>query len=181
MAATTATPLTVEQFLELPEPEGQRFELIRGEVVAMGRGGYAHEKVKANFGRILNAWLAHNPSGEVFTETMFRLDEHNSPITDVSLVLKHRLVPGAEGPLTGAPDLAIEVVSSETASDLESKIDLYLAHGSQCVLAAYPKRRVLRVYDASGFSRKLEQHQVLEGLELLPGFSIPVLAIFEGV
>src|SRR5712692_2857513 len=173
MAATTAALLTVEEFQELPQPEGQRIELIQGEVVSMPVAGYPHERTKANFTSILNGWVAQNPIGVVFAETGFVLDEHDAPIPDVSLVLNDRLVPGSKGPLTGAPDLAIEVVSSETASHLESKIDLYLAHGSRAVLVAYPEQRVLRVYDASGVSRKLESHQVLEGIELLPGFSVP--------
>ncbi len=181
MAATTAALLTVEEFQELPQPEGQRLELIQGEVVSMPVAGYPHEIPKSNFGRILNIWLVDNPIGKVFTETGFVLDEHNAPIPDVSLVLNHRLVPGTKGPLTGAPDLAIEVVSSETASHLETKLDLYLAHGSKAVIVAYPEQRVLRVYDASGVSRKIEPHEVLEGMDLLPGFRVPVSAIFEGV
>ena len=181
MAATTATLLTVDQFQELPEREGERMELIHGEIVSMPVAGYPHEKTKANLSRILITWANINPIGQVFCETGFRLDEHNAPIPDVSLVLNHRLVPGTEGPLSGAPDLAIEVVSSETASHLETKIDLYLAHGSKAVLVAYPKQRVLRVFDASGLARKLECHQILEGIELLPGFTVPVAAVFEGV
>src|SRR5712692_6235399 len=181
MAATTAALLTVEEFQELPQPEGQRIELIQGEVVSMPVAGYPHEKTKANWNRILTRWLIDNPIGEVFVETGFVLDEHNAPIPDVSLVLNHRLVPGTKGPLTGAPDLAIEVVSSETASHLEIKIALYFAHGSKAVIVAYPEQRVLRVYDASGISRKLEPHETLEGIDLLPGFRVPVSAIFEGV
>jgi len=181
MSATTAALLTVEEFLELPEPEGQRIELIGGEVVSMPLAGYPHEKTKANLTRILIRWLIDHPIGEVFVETGFRLDEHNCPIPDVSLVLNHRLIPGAEGLLTGAPDLAIEVVSSEAASHLETKIDLYLAHGSKAVIVAYPRQRVIHVGDTGRGFRRLGQHQVLEGIEPLPGFSVPVSAIFEGV
>jgi hypothetical protein len=47
MGATT-TLVTVREFLELPEPEGQRMELIGGEVVTMGQGGMPHEVTKSN-------------------------------------------------------------------------------------------------------------------------------------
>ena len=179
--SVTATPLTVEAFLELPEPEGQKIELIEGEVVSMGRGGYKHERVKANIGRILNAWLTQHPIGVLFSETMFRLDQHNSPIPDVSFVLQHRVAPGLEGHIQGAPDLAIEVVSSEAASTLERKIDLYLAHGSRAVWVAFPKQRLVRAYDATGASRKLAAEDTLQAPEVLPGFSAPLSAIFEGI
>ncbi len=179
--SVTATPLTVEAFLELPEPEGQKIELIEGEVVSMGRGGYKHERVKANLLALLIAWVRVHPIGTVFSETMFRPDQHNSPIPDVSFVLQTRLSPDLEGHLQGAPDLAIEVVSSESASTLEKKIDLYLAHGSKAVWVAFPKQRLLRAYDATGASRKLAAEDTLQAPELLPGFSVSIGAIFEGI
>ena len=180
MGATT-TALTVEDFLKLPPPEDQRTELIEGEVVAMSYGHYPHEKVKANLIRILVAWSLRHPIGEVFSETMFRLDAHNSPIPDVSFLLAGRLTPGTEGLIQGAPELAIEVVSSESAAHLEKKIELYLAHGGRAVWTVYPLQRVVWVYDAKGFARKLEGDQAIEDAALLPGFSAPVSAIFEGV
>jgi len=180
MGATT-TALTVEDFLRLPEPEGQRIELIEGEVVAMGRGGYAHEIAKANLIEILVAWAIRHRIGKVLSETTFRLDAHNSPIPDVSFVLAARLKPGTEGLIQGAPELAIEVVSSESAAHLEKKIELYLAHGGKAVWTVYPLQRVMWVYDAKGFARKLEADQAIEDAALLPGFSAPVSAIFDGV
>ena len=180
MGATT-TALTVEDFLKLPEPEGQRIELIEGEVVAMGYGRYAHEMVKANLIQILVEWSLRHPIGRVFSETMFRLDAHNSPIPDVSFVLAGRLTPGTEGLIEGAPELAIEVVSSESAAHLEKKIELYLAHGGKAVWTVYPRQGVVWVFDAKGFARKLEGDQAIEDAALLPGFSAPVSAIFDGV
>jgi Uma2 family endonuclease len=180
MGATT-TALTVEDFLKLPEPEGQRIELIEGEVVAMGYGGYPHEIVKANLIQVLAVWSARHRIGKVFSETMFRLDAHNSPIPDVSFVLADRLTPGTESLIEGAPELAIEVVSSESAAHLEKKIELYLAHGGKAVWTVYPRQRVIWMYDAKGFARKLEGGQAIEDAALFPGFSVPVSAIFDGV
>ena len=78
------------------------------------------------------------------------------------------------------PGLAIEVVSSDKASDLEDKIELYLANGSKSVWVVYPELRVVRVFDTNGQSRKFEQSQTLED-PVLPGFSTPASAIFEGI
>ena len=147
----------------------------------MGRGRYRHETVKSNFSEILGAWVRQHPVGRVFTETMFRLDEHSSPIPDVSLVGNARLSPGLEGYIEGAPDLAVEVVSSETAAALETKVNLYLAHGAMVVWVAFPEQRIVRAYDASGASRKLEPHHRLEASDLLPGFSCPVAEFFAGI
>ena len=179
--SVTAALLTVAAFLELPEQEGQKIELIDGEVVAMPLAGYAHEIVKSNFIQMLSVWRASNPIGRVFSETGFQLDEHNSPIPDVSFVRNERLSPDIQGLIQGAPDVAIEVVSSETAAQLERKISLYLAQGSKLVLAAFPQERAIRVHLPDGTARRLVSGSTLEAPDVLPGFSSPVDAFFEGV
>src|ERR1039458_4933414 len=55
--STTTAPLTVEEFLRLPDIEDRRVELIDGEVVDMPSGGPAHETAKSNLNEILVAWL----------------------------------------------------------------------------------------------------------------------------
>ena len=178
MGATT-TLVTVREFLELPEPEGQRMELIGGEVVTMGQGGMPHEVTKSNIIQVLVAWLLQNPIGKVFSETMFQLDEQNCLIPDVSVLRPGHTYRGGTGSIQGAPHIAIEVVSSEAAEHLENKIDLYLAHGSKSVWVVFPKQRIIRVFDASGQSRKFEQNQTLEDPSALPCFRVPLAAIFE--
>lgn len=121
--ATASALLTVDEFLTLPEHEGERVELVEGEVVTMPGAGFPHERVKARVARLLGAWLTQNPLGEVFSETMYRLDEHNCLQPDVSVLLNERIRPGIEGLYPGAPDIAIEIVSSETAAYLQNKVD----------------------------------------------------------
>src|SRR5579864_1386537 len=146
----TTTLVTVQEFLQMPEPEGQKLELIGGEVVSMGRGGIPHEVVKSNLIEILAVWLAQHRIGKLFSETTFQLDEHDSPIPDVCIVFPGRIPPGSTGVIQGAPELAIEVVSSETAARLEEKIELYLAHGSKSVWVIYPTMRVVWLFDPNG-------------------------------
>ena len=54
---TTTTLVTVQEFLALPEIEGDRLELIEGEVISMPMSGYPHEVTKTNLNRLLIAWL----------------------------------------------------------------------------------------------------------------------------
>jgi len=178
--ATTTTLVTVQEFLQMPEPEGEKLELIGGEVVSMGRGKIPHEVAKKNLNKLLVVWLAQNPIAELFPETMYQLDEYNSLIPDLGVIFPGRISPGSSGWIQAAPELAIEVVSSEPAERLEQKIELYLAHGSKSVWVVYPKQRVVRVFDATSKSRKFERSQLLED-PVLPGFSAPVSAIFEGI
>ncbi|HMD48562.1 MAG TPA: Uma2 family endonuclease [Bryobacteraceae bacterium] len=178
---TTTTMVTVQEFLALPEVEGERIELIGGEVVSMGQAKFGHEWVKANLILILSGWILKNPSLVLLSETMVQLSDNDSPIPDISLISRSRKPTDMSGWFQGAPDVAIEVVSSEKASVLEKKIELYLAHGSKSVWIVFPEHQVVRIYDASGQARMFNRTQTLEDPSVLPGFSAPVSAIFEGL
>ena len=179
---TTTTLVTVQEFLQMPEPEGQKLELIGGEVVTMPSGQIPHEVVKKNLTRILVLWLARNPMAELFPETMYQLDGYNSLIPDLGVLFPGRISAGSTGWIQAAPELAIEVVSpSETATRLENKIELYLAHQCKSVWVVFPEQRVVRIFSADGQSRKFEQNQTLEDPTVLPGFQTPVSSIFEGI
>ncbi len=179
MGATT-TLVTVQEFLQLPEPDGQRIELIGGELVTMGAGRIPHEVVKSRVIQLLAVWPAQNPIGQLFSETMYHLDEHNALIPNISVLFPGRIPRDSTGWFQGAPEIAIEVVSSETAVRLETKIDLYLTHGGKSVWAVFPDRRLVRIFDAAGQTRKFAQHQTIED-PVLPGFRAPVSSLFEGL
>jgi len=178
---TTTTLVTVQEFMEWPESEGQLMELIHGEVISMASGHAPHEVVKKNLTKILVLWLAQNSRAELFVETMYRIDDHNALMPDLSVLLPGRVAPGATGLIQRAPELAIEVVSSESAARLEDKIELYLSCGSKSVWVVYPQKRVVRVFDTSGGAKRFEHDEPLIDPNVLPGFGIPTSAIFEGV
>jgi Uma2 family endonuclease len=181
-ATTTATTtlLSVQEFIDLPETEGVLEELIEGEVVSVPRAGQPHEVAKSNVNRFLTIWSVQNPALLVFCEAAYQLDERTCLIPDLSLLASSRIVPGRANVFQGAPELAIEVVSSESAASLERKIRLYLAHGSKSVWTIYPQERMVRIDDASGDLKQFRLDTPLVDPNL-PGFSVPTSAIFEGV
>jgi len=176
---TTTDLLTVEEFLALPEVEGVRRELLDGEIIEMSWGGGIHEHVKSNFSLHFTKYLLENPVGGIYHETCFRLSKYSLPIPDLSLQLNARLEKIPKGHFQGAPDLAIEVVSSESAATLHRKVRRYLECGSRAVLVAYHEQRTVMVYDPKGV-RILMNDDTLE-LDFLPGFRVPVSAFFEGL
>jgi Uma2 family endonuclease len=180
MDATT-TLVTVPEFLAMPEPEGERLELIGGEIVSISFGHIPHEVVKKNINKILVLWLAQNSPAELFAETMYHVDDYNALMPDLSVLFPGRTGPGSKGWIQGAPEIAIEVVSSESAARLENKIELYLSHGSESVWVVYPQQRMVRIFDPAGGPKRFERNQPLTDSTVLPGFSIPTSAIFEGV
>jgi Uma2 family endonuclease len=176
--AAIPTPMTVEEFERLPEVEGQRLELIHGEVVEVPYAKAPHEVVKKNLNKLLVLWLSQNSAAELFVESSYRVDDENVLIPDLSVLFPGRIGPDTEW-IARAPEIAIEVVSSEPASRLEEKTRLYLGNGAKSVWAVYPKQRAVWIYDTAG-GRRFEQDQPLID-PTLPGFSIPTSAIFEGV
>jgi len=176
---TTTTLVTVQEFLQLPEIEGQRMELIGGEVVTMGRGGRSHEFVKSNIAKLLFAWLLQNRPGRVLLETGFQVDNYDSLIPDLSYVSKDPGAPGTTGLIQGAPDLAVEVVSSEAAARLSKKVALYPAHGGKSVWVVYPEEQKVSIH-VPGQAKEFQRDHEIED-PILPGFRASVSAIFEGI
>jgi len=180
MSTTTAT-MTVEEFRALPDIEEQRVELIDGEVVEMPSGGPAHETVKSNLTEILVAGRLREQAGKVYAGSGYRLYDRTELVPDLSVLGSERLKRRIEERFRGAPDLAVEVVSSETAARLRTKIRLYFEYGSKAVWVVYPEERLIEVHRAIDRVTILGQDQILKDPGTLPGFSTPVSAIFEGL
>lgn len=179
--STTTAPITADEFLKLLDTEDRRVELIAGEVVEMSTGGPVHEQAKANLNEILVAWLLQHRAGKVYSESAYRLEDSIVLIPDLSVLGNERLKLSIEERFRGAPDLAVEIVSSETADRLHTKIRQYFKHGSKGVWSVFPGSRTVQINHPNGRIDTLEQDQILEDPDTLPGLSTPVRAIFEGL
>lgn len=194
-----ATLLTAEEFLSVPSDDGVRQELVRGEVRHVSAAGGAHGRVGANLYDALMPFVRSRRLGTCFFDgTGFLLplplalqrrspdgaprDTVRSP--DVAFVRRARVPAGGFGPgwVPLAPDLAVEVLSpSETASDTQEKLADYRAAGTELLWVADPARRLVTVYASDAPTRWLREGEVLEGGAVVPGFALPVTALFEDV
>jgi Uma2 family endonuclease len=176
---SSTTLLTLEQFEQLPEQDGVRYELKDGELVRMGTAKTGHERTKFRILRCLIAYILQQPIGEVYPESSFALSPSRVCIPDVAFLRGELVVKADPGHIfLCAPDLAIEVVSeSESALDLRQKIQDYLDAGTKTVWAVYPKVRVIAVYDQAGV-KELRADQILEAPDILPGFQATVGEFF---
>ena len=85
-----------------------------------------------------------------------------------------------DGYFQGAPELAIEVISpSETGADIQRKVTLLLAAGSQAVWVIYPKTKTVQVNlpDGTSFTRGMKDS--LSAPFLLAGWEFPVAKLFK--
>jgi Uma2 family endonuclease len=78
------------------------------------------------------------------------------------------------------PDLAIEVVSEiKSAYEVRKKIREYFAAGVSGVWIIYPDQAEVYVYASPTQIQVLKTGQELDGGDLLPGFRLPIAALFE--
>lgn len=180
--ATISAPLTVEEFDKLAWEDGLKRELWHGGIVEKPVARFIHEIVKANANEVLVECSLRTGSGKVYVEAEYELEADTAYFPDLSWLTKDRIAAmDPQRVAQGAPNLAVEVVSSESAGDLESKIEDYLAHGSRAVWVPYPEQHVIRVHDPTGSSKLLRDPDIVEDPDLLPGFRAPVARFFEGM
>jgi Uma2 family endonuclease len=178
----TTTQITWESFEKLPDGDGLHRELIEGELQILPPPKSGHSIVASNAAEALRP-LRERLGGRVFLEAGFQLSEDRRTWIqpDVSYVRKERVLETPNsGYFRGGPELAVEVVSpSETAADLNRKVDLLLKAGSVAVWVLYPEQREVRVFLPNGESFRKNIGDTLALPELLPGWEFPVARLFE--
>lgn len=93
-----------------------------------------------------------------------------------------RVPPGGlpRGFIPGPLDLAAEVISPEgPASEVDAKVQEYLAHGTRLVLVVHPRTRTVTAYRPDGSARVLRSGDSIDGWDIIPGFSLPVDELFS--
>jgi Uma2 family endonuclease len=185
MATTTqhvSHEMTWESFEKLPDGDGFHRELIEGELQVLPPVKFGHSKVAKRIFKAL-LFVEESGGGQVYFEAGFKLstDRASWIQPDVSFVRAERIRDTPDsGYFLGAPDLAIEVVSpSESAADVNRKVELLLKAGSLAVWVLYPKLREVRVFLPKGVSYRKCVGDTLTMPELLPGWEFPVARLFE--
>ncbi|MCS6941109.1 MAG: Uma2 family endonuclease, partial [Roseiflexus sp.] len=79
-----------------------------------------------------------------------------------------------------APDLVVEIISpSETAVQVQAKVQDYLNAGSRLVWLVYPETRTVVEYRADGSMRLYAGSDILDGADVIPGFLYPLERLFR--
>jgi Uma2 family endonuclease len=103
---------------------------------------------------------------------------------DVSFIRKERKPEGptSEGYAHIAPDLAVEIVSpNDLWSELQGKVEEYLAAGVASVWVIDPVSRTAFVHRRDGTVSRLREADELSGEDIIPGFRCPLSSIFPKV
>ena len=178
----TAKPVTVEELWELRH-EPYRLALIDGELYRMPGAGGTHGAVTAKFCTRLDPFVTDHGLGMLFAETGFRLfpDRLVTLFPDIAFVRAARVPQGEarERFLNLAPDLAVEIYSpTDYPKLLGEKLTAYFAAGTRVVWVVYPRTRSVAVYRSADEFVTFGPDDVLDGGDVLPGFSIRVANLF---
>ena len=174
---------TEKDVLEVEAHEDRLCELVDGVLVEKAMGwresllASVLITILSNFVRPRNLGLVTGEAG------MVRLASGLVRIPDVAFVswdrLPNRRVPSDPIPAL-APDLAVEVLSAgNTPGEMARKRQEYFAAGVQVVWQVDPHTRTVEVCTAPDQSTGRHEAQTLEGGAVLPGFTLPLQALFS--
>lgn len=169
-----------ERFLAERENADRHFELIDGEIVEKNMATEEHGMTAVELIYALRRFLETHPIGRLVTEVLYRHpdDPNNARQPDISFTLNTSEPVVTRGAVPRMPDLAVEIKSpTDTYKDMREKAYYYLAHGSKRVWLVYPEKRQIEVIVNDDF-QLLGESDTLDGGDLLPGFALPVSAIF---
>ena len=130
-------------------PEGQRAELIDGRLYDMAPPSFKHQKIVAQFTRIVGNHIAsHNGACEVIPAPFavnLDADDKNWVEPDISVICdKSKLT---DRGCSGAPDLVIEIVSPASRKmDYSTKNTLYSDAGVREYWIVDPEKERVMVY-----------------------------------
>jgi Uma2 family endonuclease len=196
---------TYEDLMTLPD-DGARHELVRGEIIRMPPPNGKHGRIEAalveEIGRYLFdractlGWKPGSPrlernllvgcvdSGEAGIRFALRDDPDQVRGVDVCYltaeqVARHEAA-GGDQYVPEVPAIVAEVISdSETAAYVNEQAADYLAGGARLVWLLFPKTRVVEAHTPDRAAITVTAGEVLDGGEVLPGFSVAVASLFS--
>ncbi len=185
--------MTVDELLALPDDgRGGQYELVEGRLVRMpGSGGQA-SAIAADLAGALRAWVKPQRLGIVtgadgtYDLTQPGDSEETALVPDVAFTRAERVPPRGTPEYVKAwrlaPDLVAEVASpSQFRPEMAAKAQRYLAAGVHLVWIIWPARQevdVWRPMDTRRPTITLGISDVLDGLDVLPGFTYPLADLF---
>jgi Uma2 family endonuclease len=147
--------MTPEEFLTYPL-EDVKAELVRGELRVTPPPGGPHGRATANLAFALSVHVNARRLGFVFGD-------------------------GVGFELVQLPRTVRVPSPSESASEIQEKLDDYRVSGTPLVWVVDPVKRSVAVYASSAPTQWLHESDALHGGDVIPGFSCRVSDVFEGI
>ena len=181
MAAKLEPILTIADLESMPE-DGNRYEVIEGELFVSRVPSLTHQDVVVNLLFAIKEYLLKNPIGKVWPGPGVIFSNFSGVIPDVVYISNERRSEIATGARV-SPDLIIEILSPGTENerrDRHAKRQLYRKYGVKEYWIVDPERSVIAIYRTSKL--KLVATLGIRGhvtTQLLPGFRCSVRDILQ--
>lgn len=184
--ATHIEPLLTVADLDIMPDDGNRYEIIEGELFVSGWPSLTHQRVSGNLFYSVDAYLIDKRIGKLWYAPGVVFSELSGVIPDLVFVSQERRNEIASGDrIIGAPDLVIEIVSpgAENARrDRLAKRQLYGKYGVREYWIVDFENRIIEIYLLRG--QTLEQQWVLTEHDeitssVLPGYRCKGETIFS--
>jgi Uma2 family endonuclease len=182
--ATLSERMTFEAAARL-DPNTASGELTAGRWVPLAKTTWRHGRIAGNILFLLDTY-ARTHAGWSVAGCNPGIKLSHDPDTlrgpDVAIVRASHCPTGrgAEGWLEGAPDVVAEIIRDGwSASDAAMRAIEYLAAGAKMVWVLDPDPARVMVYTPPNAIRVLRSDEILDGGDVLPGFSCRVAELFE--
>ena len=186
MAKRIEPLLTVADLDAFPEDDGNRYELIGGELFVSCAPGIPHQRVLQNLQIGLSGYLRTNPIGILVPGAGAIFSDYDAVIPDLAFVRHERwndVVTGEK--FTGALDIVIEILSPGSQNrkrDLSAKRGLYAKYGVAEYWIVDSENQAVLIFRLR--EQTLDEIATLTGDDevsspILPGFQLKVSSIFN--
>ena len=182
-ATTGARLLTAADLLRL-YGEDVRGELIRGVLCETMAAGQEHGEIAMRLGAALLGFIEPRGLGRVTgsdSGVWLERDPDTVREPDVAFFSAEKMPLNAR--ITGyaevVPDLVVEVASpGDSRREVHDKARMWLSHGVRLIWVVHPETRTVDVYRTDGAAATLSETDALDGLDVLPGFTCALSAVF---
>jgi len=179
-SVSSASPWTVDQFLEWEAQQDERFEYLDGVIVCMVGAAIRHQRIVRNATRLLERGLAGAPC-EVFSETVKLRSETLVAYPDVPVVCQRV---DADAVILDDAHLILEVLAPATASfDLGRKWAGYQQLPSLGgYVLVWQDRRAAQVYERARRGWRMTALEAAGEVRLpLHEVAFPLEALYQGL
>ena len=172
--------------IALLSDNGTRYEIIDRDLYMSGQPHWHHQYTCSNLCAELRAWSRSSGMGQASITPGILFSESDNVVPDVVWISHERLavLMDEAGHLTGAPELAVEVLSPGAENerrDREAKLKLYESRGVREYWLVDWRLQQIEVYRRDQALLQLVATLFAEDVltsALLPGFACPVAQLF---